>query len=72
MFAALIGSALASVAIIAMVQVGVGDYLSSQIDFVTTWVNLGDVALVVPAVIVIGVVLAAVSAGFAIRRWLRA
>ncbi|MCZ4066616.1 permease-like cell division protein FtsX [Microbacterium sp. NPDC006705] len=71
-FAALIGSALASVAIIAMVQVGVGDYLSSQIDFVTTWVNLGDVALVVPAVIVIGVVLAAVSAGFAIRRWLRA
>jgi cell division transport system permease protein len=70
-FAALIGSALASVAIIAMVQIGVGDYLSSQIDFVTEWVDLGDVAIVVPAVIVIGVVLAAVSAGFAIRRWLR-
>lgn len=71
-FAGLIGSLLASGAIVLLVQVGVGEYLSGQIDFVTTWVNLGDVALVVPAVIVIGVVLAAGSAGFAIRRWLRA
>jgi len=70
-FAALIGSALASGAIVVLVQVGVGQYLSSQIDFVTSWVGLPDVALVVPAIIVIGVVLAAVSAGFAIRRWLR-
>ncbi|QLD13105.1 permease-like cell division protein FtsX [Microbacterium oleivorans] len=70
-FAALIGSALASGAIIVLVQVGVGQYLSSQIDFVTSWVGWPDVAVVVPAVIVIGVVLAAVSAGFAIRRWLR-
>ena len=70
-FAALIGSALASGAIIALVQVGVEQYLASQIDFVTTWVNMSDVALVVPAVIAIGVLLAAVSAGFAIRRWLR-
>lgn len=71
-FAALIGSALASGAIIALVQVGVGQYLQRQITFVNEWVDLGDTALVVPAVIVIGVVLAAVSAGFAIRRWLRA
>ncbi len=71
-FAALIGSALASAAIVALVQVGVDDYLKGQITFVNEWVNLGDTALVVPAVIVLGVVLAAVSAGFAIRRWLRA
>lgn len=71
-FAGLIGSLLASGAIVLLVQVGVGEYLSGQIDFVTTWVDLSDVALVVPAVIVIGVVLAAASAGFAIRRWLRA
>ncbi len=70
-FAALIGSALASGAIVVLVEVGVGRYLSSQIDFVTSWVSLADVAFVVPAIIVIGVVLAAVSAGFAIRRWLR-
>jgi cell division transport system permease protein len=33
---------------------------------------MGDVAVVIPIVIAIGVVLAAVSAGFAIRRWLHA
>ncbi len=71
-FAALIGSILASVAVWAIVQFGVNGYLSSRITFVTTWVGGADLALVIPVVIVIGVVLAALSAGFAIRRWLRA
>jgi cell division transport system permease protein len=71
-FAALIGSLLASAAVWAIVRFGVGDYLRSRIGFVTTWVGLADVAVVIPVVIAIGVVLAAVSAGFAIRRWLRA
>jgi cell division transport system permease protein len=71
-FAALIGSALAGVAIWAMVQFGVGDYLSTQVTFVTSWVGGADVAIVIPVVVVIGVVLSALSAGFAIRRWLRA
>jgi len=35
-------------------------------------VGMGDVAYVIPIVIVIGVALSAISAGFAIRRWLRA
>ncbi|MBM3716243.1 MULTISPECIES: permease-like cell division protein FtsX [Microbacterium] len=69
--AALIGSALASVAVWGIVNVGVNDYLRSRITFITSWVNGGDVALVVPVIVVIGVVLAAFSAGFAIRRWLR-
>ncbi len=34
--------------------------------------TLGDVAFVIPAIVVIGVLLAALSASFAIRRWLRA
>ncbi|MEN2742439.1 permease-like cell division protein FtsX [Microbacterium sp. X-17] len=71
-FAALIGSALASVAVWAGVRFGIGDYLTSRVSFVTTWVGAGDIAIVIPVLIVIGVVLAAVSAGFAIRRWLRA
>lgn len=70
--AALIGSILASAAVWAIVRFGVADYLRSRIGFVTTWVGMGDVAVVVPIVIAIGVVLAAVSAGFAIRRWLHA
>lgn len=71
-FAALIGSLLACVAIWASVQFGVRGYLRARVDFVTTWVGMSEVAYVIPIVIVIGVVLAAVSAGFAIRRWLRA
>lgn len=71
-FAALIGSVLASGAVLAGVQFGVQDYLRSRIPFVATWVGLSDALIVIPAIIGIGVVLAAISAGFAIRRWLRA
>ncbi|WP_029144449.1 permease-like cell division protein FtsX [Microbacterium luticocti] len=71
-FAALIGSILAGVAVWAGVQFGVHGYLRERIDFITTWVGMRDVAYVIPILIGIGVVLAAISAGFAIRRWLRA
>ncbi|KAA9134852.1 ABC transporter permease [Microbacterium caowuchunii] len=71
-FAAFIGSVLASVGVWSFVEFGVEGYLRSRIGFVTTWVGYADLALVIPVIIVIGVVLAALSAGFAIRRWLRA
>ncbi len=70
-FAALLGSVLASAAIVAGVHFGVNGYLRQRIPFITTWVGIGDAWVVIPVVIVIGVVLAALSAGFAIRRWLR-
>ncbi len=70
--AALVGSALASVAVWAIVGVGVNQYLRDRIGFITSWVDLGDVAFVIPVIVVVGVILAALSAGFAIRRWLRA
>jgi len=70
--AALIGSLLASAAVLVGVQFGVNQYLRSRVDFVTTWVGLEEAWAVVPILIVIGIVLAALSAGFAIRRWLRA
>ncbi|MBD3941667.1 ABC transporter permease [Microbacterium sp. NEAU-LLC] len=71
-FAALLGSLLASGAVLAGVYFGVDKYLRNRVDFVTTWVDLGDAWLVVPVLILVGVALAALSAGFAIRRWLRA
>ena len=71
-FAALLGSVLASGAVLAGVHFGVEDYLRGRVEFVTTWVDVGDALLVVPVLIVIGAVLAALSASFAIRRWLRA
>lgn len=70
--AALIGSGLASVAIWAIVNFGIEDYLRDRVGFITSWVGTSEVAVVVPVVVLIGVVLAALSAGFAIRRWLRA
>ncbi|MFB7891481.1 permease-like cell division protein FtsX [Microbacterium sp. NPDC056044] len=70
--AALLGSILASAAVIAGVHFGVNNYLRNRVDFVTTWVGMADAWIVVPILILVGVVLAALSASFAIRRWLRA
>lgn len=70
-FAAFIGSVLASAAVVAGVHFGVNGYLKGRVPFITTWVTMQDAALVVPVLIGMGVILAALSAGFAIRRWLR-
>lgn len=70
--AALIGSALASGAVLAGVHFGVDGYLRDRVSFIQSWIGMGDAWAVVPVLIGIGVVLAALSAGFAIRRWLRA
>ncbi|HZU92948.1 MAG TPA: permease-like cell division protein FtsX [Microbacterium sp.] len=70
-FAAFLGSVLASAAVLAGVHFGVDGYLRGRVAFITTWVGMKDAAIVVPVLIGIGVVLAALSAGFAIRRWLR-
>lgn len=71
-FAAFIGSLLASGAVIAGVHFGVKQYLAQRVPFIVTWVGVEDAYVVVPVLIGIGVLLAALSAGFAIRRWLRA
>jgi cell division transport system permease protein len=70
-FAAFLGSVLASAAVLAGVHFGVDGYLRGRVAFITTWVGMKDAAIVVPVLIGIGVVLAALSAGFAIRRWVR-
>ena len=70
--AALVGSALASIAIWAGIEFGVNGYLRDRVAFITTWVGGAELWIVIPVIIALGVVLAALSAGFAIRRWLRA
>ena len=70
-FAAFIGAVLASAAVLAGVHFGVNGYLSSEM-YAIPWVGMAEAWAVVPVLVVIGVVLAALSAGFAIRRWLRA
>ncbi|WP_350349570.1 permease-like cell division protein FtsX [Agromyces sp. G08B096] len=68
-FAGLIGSLLAGAAVVAIVQFFVQGYLAQTLSF--TFVDLGEAWLVVPLLILVGVLLAAVSAGIAIRRYLR-
>jgi cell division transport system permease protein len=72
-FAALIGSVLASGAIVAIVQYFVGDYLGSAsvLGSTTTLIGPQDAWVVVPILIVLGVVLASASAGAAISRYLK-
>ncbi|WP_309069127.1 permease-like cell division protein FtsX [Microbacterium sp.] len=69
--AALIGSLLASGAVLLGVRFGVEGYLTERMSTIP-WVGMGEALLVVPVIVLVGVVLAALSAGFAIRRWLRA
>lgn len=69
--AALLGATLASAAIIAGVRFGVQEYLAREAGAIP-WIGVAEAWVVVPIIILFGVVLAALSAGFAIRRWLRA
>lgn len=69
--AAFVGAALASATVLVGVRFGVEDYLSHEAGAIP-WITLADAWYVVPIIVGLGVVLAAISAGAAIRRWLRA
>lgn len=70
-FAALIGSVLAGLAIVGIVQFFVQGYLQQALQRTTTLVGIGDALIVVPILIVLGAALAAASAGVAISRYLK-
>lgn len=71
-FAALIGSVLAGGAIMLIVKFFVQGYLAQALaTTATTLVGMNEALLVVPILIVVGGVLAAGSAGFAISRYLK-
>ncbi|MBX3093475.1 MAG: permease-like cell division protein FtsX [Cryobacterium sp.] len=68
--AALIGAVLSGGAVVAIVHFFVQGYLNA-VPGTTPYVDLGDALLVVPILLAIGAVLAAISAAVAIRRYLR-
>ena len=70
-FAALIGSVLAGGAIVAIVHFFVRGYLQTVLPATAALIGLDDALLVVPILIVIGGLLSAASAGFAINRYLK-
>jgi cell division transport system permease protein len=68
--AALIGSVLAGVAIVAIVHFFVQGYLQTAIP-TTAFVGLPDALIVAPILLGVGALLAALSASVAIRRYLK-
>lgn len=70
-FSALVGSVLAGLAIVAIVQFFVQGVLTRTLQTTTTLVGLPDALLVVPILIVVGALLAAASASVAISRYLK-
>jgi len=70
-FAALIGSVLAGIAIVAIVQFFVQGYLSSTLQTTTTLVGLNDALIVAPILVVGGALLAAMASSVAISRYLK-
>jgi cell division transport system permease protein len=70
-FASLIGSLLAGVAVVALVQFFVRGYLLDTIGNSIGLVGVSDALLVVPVLVVLGGALAAASAGVAISRYLK-
>ncbi|HWS52263.1 MAG TPA: permease-like cell division protein FtsX [Microbacterium sp.] len=70
-FAALIGSVLAGAAITLLVRFFVQGYLSEQVSQTQPFVSMDDALIVVPILFVIGILLAALSANVAIRRYLK-
>src|SRR3712207_3395796 len=68
--AALIGSVLAGAAVVSLVHFFVQGYLSSSLPD-TSFVSLDDALIVVPVLFSVGVLLAALSANVAIRRYLK-
>ncbi|MFM6974898.1 MAG: permease-like cell division protein FtsX [Agromyces sp.] len=69
-FAALIGSFLAGFAVIGIVSVFVQGFLAQRMTF-TAFVGVNDSVFVFPILVIVGTVLAAVSASIAISRYLK-
>lgn len=69
--AAFVGSLLAGAALIATMRFAVDGYLGDGRMDPIPWVGMTEALVVVGIVVVLGILLSSVSAGFAIRRWLR-
>ena len=68
--AATIGSVLAGIAVIAVVQFFVQGYLATTVSYMS-FIGLSDAFVIAPAIVLVGIVLAAVASGSAINRYLK-
>jgi cell division transport system permease protein len=68
--AAAIGSVLAGLAVIGVVQFFVQGFLAQQVSYMS-FIGLGDALLIAPALVAVGIVLAAAASSSAINRYLK-
>jgi cell division transport system permease protein len=71
LISALIGVALASAILLAFTHFAVQGWLAESLRFIDNWVGLSDAALVVPQLLLVGLLIAGISAFFSLRRYLK-
>jgi cell division transport system permease protein len=71
LISAVIGAALASAILLGFTQFAVQGWLAGTLRFIRNWVSLGDAALVLPAMFLVGLGIAGVSAFLSLRRYLK-
>jgi cell division transport system permease protein len=71
LISAVIGAVLASVILMGFTQFAVQGWLAGTLRFIRNWVGLTDAALVLPAMFLVGLGIAGVSAFLSLRRYLK-
>ncbi len=71
LISAVIGAALASVILLGFTQFAVQGWLAGTLRFIRNWVSLSDAALVLPAMFLVGLGIAGISAFLSLRRYLK-
>jgi cell division transport system permease protein len=71
LISAVIGATLASVILLGFTQFAVQGWLAGTLRFIRNWVGLTDAALVLPAMFLVGIGIAGVSAFLSLRRYLK-
>ena len=71
LIAALIGATLASGILLAFTHFAVQGWLAQTLRFINNWVSVGDAALVLPWMFLLGLLIAGVSSFLSLRRYLK-
>jgi cell division transport system permease protein len=71
LISAVIGAVLASAILLSFTQFAVQGWLAGTLRFIRNWVGLSDAALVLPAMFLVGIGIAGVSAFLSLRRYLK-
>jgi cell division transport system permease protein len=71
LIAAVIGAVVASGILLAFTQFAIQGWLKGTLKFIDNWVTVGDAALVLPWMFLLGMLIAGVSSFLSLRRYLK-